>query len=274
MNGVAKPNLLPPRWRRLVFTILLLLIAAIILMVGSLHGLVAPWTTRWVDAEAGVHHPVLHRWHDGQWGALGAILFVGSLLAMLRQPHRTPLLAQFFALGSLVMVVAVAPFDRGIVIFLILALVMAAAYPAPRRLLHFSREGPLSRPLLVLTVAMAAALTPISWRALRFQIDDPMSEHSVANHWIMAVALALVLVLAGLLTATKRPGWRALGTITGLCLLDLGAAALHLPHQAGSWGITGGLLAVAGGAAYLILTYLESRHVTEPAPSAATLAYE
>ncbi len=57
----------------------------------------------------------------------------------------------------------------------------------------------------------------------------------------------------------KRPGWRALGIITGVAFLYLGLAALALPQQAGSWGIPGGILSLLAGALFVTVTLREAR---------------
>jgi hypothetical protein len=79
------------------------------------------------------------------------------------------------------------------------------------------------------------------------------------GRWAESIDLALTLIVAGLLTATRRPGWRELGIITGLAYLYLAAAALAVPDQAGSWGVAGGIASVLGGLAYIGATLVEAR---------------
>jgi hypothetical protein len=71
--------------------------------------------------------------------------------------------------------------------------------------------------------------------------------------------LAALLVLAGVLSSTKRPGWQLLGLITGVTYLYLGSMALLLPGYAGSWGVTGGVLGLLAGLGYLTATLVEAR---------------
>jgi hypothetical protein len=71
-----------------------------------------------------------------------------------------------------------------------------------------------------------------------------------ANWWADYAEHASVLALAGLIASSGRPGWRILGALAGAGWLNLGLlAALHLSDHTGSWGVLGGLLAVAVGAA-------------------------
>ena len=99
---------------------------------------------------------------------------------------------------------------------------------------------------------------------MRLQLLD-LSEHALHHHWMGSAAVAVALALAGLLAATRRPGWRALGIIIGLAYLYLGLAALAIPQADGSWGIDGGLLALLGGSGFLVATVLEGRRSATPA---------
>ena len=77
----------------------------------------------------------------------------------------------------------------------------------------------------------------------------------LARHTIEIIALAL----AGLLAATRRPGWQVLGLLTGATLIYLGLAAAKLPTQAGGWGAAGAALATLGGWAFVGVTVWEAR---------------
>jgi hypothetical protein len=113
--------------------------------------------------------------------------------------------------------------------------------------------------LLALSLAAALLLVPYIVRLTIWQLQGFGGEHATANQWISDVEHAVFLVLATILTCTRRPGWRTLGTLTGLVFLYLGVAALALPGYAGSWGITGGILALVGGLLYLIVIMSEAR---------------
>ena len=43
-----------------------------------------------------------------------------------------------------------------------------------------------------------------------------------------------------------------------MVFLYLGVAALALPNHAGSWGVTGGILALIGGMLYIVATIKEA----------------
>jgi hypothetical protein len=209
----------------------------------------------------------IHRWHEGQSGALLVIVFGGSLLALLWRPQNKPLLAQFLVLSIAILCLAFATVTGAgfnpivLVIGGVLIGILAAAYPMPRALLQLRRQGSLSYPLLAMTVLAAIFLAPILARELNYQILGMTQQdvHAQNYHWLTSVALALLLILGGSLAATRQPGWQALACITGLAFLYLGSVALLLPGYAGSWGITGGILGVLGGLGYLVLTLVEAR---------------
>jgi len=233
------PNPKRRNWRTILFRVVAGLASLLFLLMGGLHGLLAPWVRSWVASEPGIQNPQLHLWHDAQFGALMVILLVGSMAALLWQPHENPLLIQFLAAGSLIYLLNLALFDPASAIFLAIIFgLVIVAYPEPRDFLHLSGEGPISNVRLGFSLLAAALLVPDTWRSFHLQLVDA-SEHALANHWITGVALAMLLVLAGILSAAKRPGWRTLGVLVGLAFLHLGVAALTLPDNPGSWGMTG-----------------------------------
>ena len=209
----------------------------------------------------------------------GAALLLGeSLLALLWRPQRKPLLAQFVILSLAIFSLGFAtvsgfgflPIVLGIGIVLIG--IFAAAYPSLRGLISFSREGALSLTLLALSLLAAVFLAPIAWRELHYQWAGAIAhdEHSLNYHWLTSVLLAVLLVLAGVLSSTKRPGWQFLGLITGVTYLYLGIMALLLPYYAGSWGVIGGIVGLLAGLAYITATLVAARKSRQATPSTTT----
>jgi hypothetical protein len=254
-------------WRLIVYTIVAGLVTLLLLALGGLHAILAPWLGHiWVASEEGIRHPEIHLWHDGQFGAL-LILLIGSLLTSLGRQRERMLPIQFFALSVGVYVLALAPFDPSSVLFLgVIVSLPIVAHPAFPNLLRFGRVGRISMAFIALSLAAAVLMLPAAWNALRLQVTAA-DEHALADHWITAVVLTIVLVLAGALAATRRPGWRALGVLTGLTYLYLGAAAISLPNQVGSWGTAGGVASMLGGLAFIIVTLWEAGAITaRPTP--------
>ena len=193
------------------------------------------------------------------WGAVTGILEGGVLLMLLWRPRQNPLLIQLMASVIIGAIVTVLPFEPSLLFVIVMLTLVVVTYPNPRALLDFSHEGPISRPLLALSLATAILLVPYIVRLTLWQFQGVGGEHTTANQWISDVEHALFLLLATIWTTTRRPGWRTLGILTGVVFLYLGVAALTLPGYAGSWGIMGGILALIGGLLYLIVTIREAR---------------
>ncbi len=222
---------------------------------GGLAELASPWLP--VRPATADYTPELHRWHSTVLSAFVSLLVGGSLLALLARPRRQPLLAQFvlLALGTFILGHLSNPVIVPVVGFVAL---IAATYPTPRALLSVRQAGPVRRPILALAVAAASLLVYDVAANVRLQFID-VSEHAVHGHWLGAAVVAASLALAGLLASTGRPGWQVLGVVTGLTYLYLGVGALAIPSHDGSWGVTGGLLALSAGAGFLAATVTEGR---------------
>ena len=242
-------------WRIARFRIVAALIAVGLLLIDGI-GIVAPW----IDL-ASYHIPAFHgtlqRWYEAQRGAYAAILFTGSLLALLWRPRTHPLLLQFLILAGGALVVIGAPFDpfRSLVQAAAIAL-LALTYPNRAALAKFFQSGSFSWPLLALSLTTAALLALDASRALQALPTVPQTANQIS---ITAIIFAITLALAGLLATTKRPGWQALGLLTGAALIYLGLVAAKLPHQAGSWGALGTALATLLGWAFVGATAWEMR---------------
>jgi hypothetical protein len=244
------------KWRSRGFSLLISLFALALFVAGGFE-----FYNAWILREPG-QDP--HLWHISELVAL-AILLGGTLLTLLRQPEKKPLLAQFLVLGMSILAVGVMFFEiKAAALFIVLGLFIAL-YPDTRALLSFSREGRISKPLLGLTVLLALFLAPIAVKEIQWQIMG-MTEndaHALLLHWIGSALLMVLLVLAGELTSMKRPGWKQLGIITGLTYCFLGVIAMILQSgYAGSWGGGGGLFAIIAGVWYILFTLLEA-HKTE-----------
>ncbi len=267
MSSVAQPQGEVKKWRVIVFVIVGGLLALLALYSGAGDLLL-------LEGQSGFPSAI-HRWHEAQSGVFTTLLFGGSLLALLWRPQRKPLLLVFVVLSLALVSLAFATVSGAGFIPLWLAVgaalicILVAAYPAPRALLHFRRVGPPSYFLLVLTLIAAVLLAPIIARELNWQLLGITGHdvHALNYHWLTSVLLALMLILAGSLAATKQAGWQVLGFIAGVAFLYLGSAALLLPDYAGSWGVIGGVLGLLAGLGYLTATLLEARKSRLVTPS-------
>jgi hypothetical protein len=241
-------------WRILVFAIVVGLLVLYLLYTGA-PALLAPWV-------------LFPRWYLAEIGALSCILGCGSLLALLWKPGEKPLLAQFLVVAFVIFIlINLIFFLSHFTVLLLAAIVLMGlfviTYPLPRSLVSFSREGSPSILLVLLSLWVAILLEPMALYDLTQQIKAPISAFATDGDWIYSAMLAFVLVVGGLLSAMKRPGWTWLGIIIGIAFLYLGVVAIAVPHSPGSWGTTGGILSVLGGLAYFSFTYYEMRNMAK-----------
>ncbi|HYB00336.1 MAG TPA: hypothetical protein VED37_08975, partial [Ktedonobacteraceae bacterium] len=120
--------------------------------------------------------------------------------------------------------------------------------------------------LLAITAPLAVILVPIILQEIHYQIIG-MAEndaHALLLHWIGSALLYVMLILAGVLSSTKRPGWKWLGIITGLTYCYLGVIGLIVPgYAAGAWSEAGGLFALFFGALYILITLAEAEGMSQ-----------
>jgi hypothetical protein len=236
--------------------------------------MLAPWTTAgpWPDDYA----IEMHRWHHADAGALFGFLVAGSLLAAIPAPRQRPVLVQaaIVGLASLLVASLVDEISAGaLVIPVVVTTIIIAAYPNRRELVSLRSGASISLPLLGLTVATAIPLLLNAWDNLQMQADDH-SQHAAEGHWSASAAVAVALIAIGLLVASRRPGWVALGALLGATWLYLGVAALTIPDHDGSWGVLGGAIALVTGGAYLALTAIERRSGRSEGTATTAVAME
>jgi hypothetical protein len=175
------------------------------------------------------------------------------LFCLAWRPLARPLLLQFLALALVVDLVVNAPFVPGIIVGYSPLLLLLVVYPEPRWLLIPIWRGPLDRRLLALAVAAGVVLVPSMWQALQAQVAGA-DELALNYGWASTVEHLVNLWLIALLAASRRPGSTLLALLAAACLLYLGVVAIGVPGNPGSWGFSGGAIAIAGGAGYLALT--------------------
>ena len=255
-------------WHPRVFTFLAVFLSIVLLVAGTFEFIPA-WILR--------NPPdAIHLWHIAELTALSAILLDGVMFGLVRKAEQKPLLAQFIVLSVIILAIGIAPFFMPAVGLLLLAGLLVLAYPKPRALFSFSHKGRISAALLAITVLLAVILDPIIQQEIHYQIIG-MSEndaHALLFHWIGSALLYVMLILAGVLASTKRPGWKWLGIITGLTYCYLGVIALIVPsYAAGAWSQAGGLFAGFLGALYILVAMAEaegtSKGVSAPVPESA-----
>lgn len=253
-------------WRSLLFSVVGIIIVYLFLtsLVGTIF--ISPFSSTQLDflnpISVDRNHEI-HRWHDGQWTALAGILMCGTLLALLWKPRTKPHVMQFFTVSTIVLGTLLILFDPvgGVSVVVPFGLLILL-YPDHRELLKIPSKENMSTILLILTTIMALCLIPVSLEAFGLQINSITDEHDKVGHWAIAASLGIIFILAGVFASLKEKGSAVVGILLGLALLYLGAASLSIPAHDGSWGTTGGILALAGGGGYIgivIKGYLQQK---------------
>ncbi len=249
------------KWRSRVFTFLTVFLSVVLLIAGTFEFIPAWMLKDPADS--------IHLWHIAELTALSAILLGGVMFGLIRKPEEKPLLAQFIVMSVLILAIGLTPFDIRLVGLLPLAALLVLTYPKPRALFSFSLQGRMSIALLAITAPLAVILVPIIQQEIHYQIIG-MTEndaHAQLLHWIGSALLYVLLILAGVLASTKRPGWKRLGIITGLTYCFLGVIGLIVPgYAAGAWSEAGGLFALFFGALYILVTLAEAEGMSQEAP--------
>lgn len=199
-------------------------------------------------------YPSAERWRAAQWGTYVVFVLIGGLIALAWRPREHTLVLQHMLVTAAAGAVLAALLSPALLpIVLAPALIALPLCPAPRGLLARSAARP-SVPLLALGALAAALLAADAWAGY---------PQAAEARWAGGLLLDAALALAALLAATRRPGWAALGLMTGAALIYLGLAAVLLADQAGAW--RGGIPATIGGWLFVGATYWELRRARSSA---------
>ncbi|MGB8643600.1 MAG: hypothetical protein WCF84_00040 [Anaerolineae bacterium] len=203
---------------------------------------------------------------DLSFFALGAIITGAGVVVQLRTPKRHLAGLQQALIGLLALTVAGVigardePWVGGLLFFL-MAAVLAALHPARREL--FKRGAGLSAPRAVLSllVALPALVYAANMLVLARQAGPScfLGQCAHGDRFAEMAATTVAIVLVGLLSALKTPGWRVPAWSSGAAAIILGLASIALPDAPGSLGRVWGALAVTWGVLFVALTEREAR---------------
>lgn len=209
----------------------------------------------WFEDVEGVAGPVT----DLGYGALVGIILTMGLLVQLRAPERkiagmqqAALVIPAFLIGS-----ALASDSQNLVPALILvpALgILLALHPAREEFLR--RSAAFSPGLLGAAVVGAVPLMAYAVDMGAQARDLVGPPHHVQRLSTMA-AMAVAIVLVGLLAAFKTRGWRNPAWSAGTSAIVFGLASTVFPDQRGAEGRAWGGLAFAGGVLFIAVAELE-----------------
>jgi len=210
----------------------------------------------------------IHRWHQAELAALGVMLLGGAMMSLLWRPQQKPLLVQFFGLSVILLSIGIGFFQIQALGLIVLALAFMAVYPRTGDLFRFWHKGAVGISSLVLSLIAAVLYLPEAWMELKWQIVGMTTHdvHALQFHWIASAVLIVLLVLAGVLASTRRPGWKELSVIAGGTFCYLGLIAMIAPDLTGSWGGARGMFAIIIGIWHILIPLLNTRkaEVSEP----------
>lgn len=203
--------------------------------------------------------------------ALGAVIIATGFVVQLRRPERKISGLQQAVVGLLALGVAgliggrVEPLT-GSLLFLVATAILVALHPARREFFKLgARPSPRLAALSVLAAvpatAYAAAMLIQAWQA------GPscfFGRCAYGDRFAEMAALAVAIVGAGMLAASRPGGWRITAWSVGLAAVIVGSASIVLPELPGSLGRTAGVLAVAWGVLFVAVAEWEARNTPEP----------
>lgn len=222
---------------------------------------ISPWGA--LSFGTGVRALPLHRWSSALagWPDLGVAVV---LFYIAWRPLRAPLALQMLALGTVVFLGANLPFvGPTLAVIAIPAILVLVLYPKPRDLVNPPWSSGVSWPLLGLGILVSILLLPDAAIAIASQIRNAgvlAANHDWASNGEHLINVSLHAVFAGM----SKAGAGVLRVVASAVLVFLGAAAIAVPNDPGSWGTLGGGLAIVVGLAIAAATAYEWRRSGEP----------
>jgi len=248
-------------WPGLLFRVFTVIFAAsgLFMLQGLSEGL-EPWVQ---GVMASSPLPDELRFHAAVHGALIGILFSGSLVALLWDPLRKPLLLQFYFVGHLMFLATLLVTDFQLaqqsffvfILFAVVLLILFATYGKRKEIFRPTEPSAKNRTLLVMAGVALLGLLPFFIDGVAGQFQDPEQQF----RWGEGAALSIVMVYGGYLAATGRNGSRTLAVVLSLTYMFLGAASITIPNHPGSWGIWGGMTSILYGLIYIGLALRSNR---------------
>lgn len=205
----------------------------------------------WFEAEDGPAIPVT----DLGYGALVGILITGGVATQFRAPERRIAGVQQATLGCLALLISdpLASDAQNVVpglITLAAVAILLAIHPARP---EFLRPGTGFSPALA-AMAVLGAVPFIAYAlSMVAQARDLVAppHHIQRLAWMAAMAIAIV--LTGLLAAFQTRGWRIPARSAGTASMVFGLASVVFPTYQGSAGRVWGALAIGGGFLFVLV---------------------
>lgn len=132
----------------------------------------------------------------------------------------------------------------------VIAVILAALHPDRSRLFV---TGVVEPRLLAMAVLVLVPLLVYGAAQVAQQQSDAEPVHAAPGHFALSAALAVGLAGLAALTALRTHGWRLPLWTSGLALIAVGIGSAALPSESSSFGLVGGLTAIAWGVSFIWL---------------------
>ena len=237
------------RIRLIVFRVLAAL-AGLFFLVAVVLAVPAPW----VLLQPEDPNAAENRWFLTVAGSVDAIAVV-VFFALIQRPRRTLLFVEMSA-AAVIAAVIILPFGLFFAAILAVAVVPLVVYPYWRDVRAFPSWWPgVPRLPLILAALAGVALLVTAIIALPREIGGTDTA-AQANWWSDYAEHATILAVAGVLAASRGPGWRILRYTCAAVWLYLGfVATFVLPHHTGSWSYVGGIPAILVGLGFAVAAW-------------------
>ncbi|HEX6383587.1 MAG TPA: hypothetical protein VF177_02850 [Anaerolineae bacterium] len=203
--------------------------------------------------------------------ALGAIIITTGFVVQLRAPERKIAGVQQAVIGLLALGVAgliggrVEPLT-GSLLFLVATAILVALHPARRE--FFKVGAHLSPRLAALSILAAipasAYATTMLIQARQAGPSCSFGRCAYGDRFAELAALAMAVVIAGMLAASSPGGWRVTAWSVGAAAATLGSVSIVLPELAGALGQGGGAMTLAWGVLFIAVAEWEYRWAGSP----------
>ncbi|HEV8534318.1 MAG TPA: hypothetical protein VGR87_01155 [Candidatus Limnocylindria bacterium] len=246
------------RWRRWVFSILVLLTLVLTAFFGGVVlrpdfflSLVGAQTEGHISEHFRQPH---HRIHDLTFALLLGTAVVG-MLVQLRAPSKN-VAGQLMALipfAGLALAAAVTNLWVLSVPWVAVSVPTVLAmmfHPTGRHLFRSFSVARFDRVMLALVAVAAAPMLAFAWTNIGLQRAGP-TDHALLGHYGYMAALSFTVLGVGLLSSARPDGWRLTAWVAGLLPASLGLASLVFPDVDGRLSLGWALAAVLWGFAFI-----------------------
>jgi hypothetical protein len=261
---------MPRGWRRLVFSLVVLvtlglfaLVGVVLLQPDLIVGLLGREMAGHISQHFRLPH---HRIHDLTFSFIVATAFIG-VLVQLRRPLEN-VAGQLIALIPWVALLLASVLSNTLPRFAPLpilgglTLLAMILHPAGRDFFGSFSISRVNRVMLGLVIIAAVPLLASASTNIALQ-RDVTNDHAALGHYGFMAAFSFTIIGVGLLASLRPAGWLLSARVAGLLAAVLGLASVVLPDVDSSLGLAWSLAAIAWGVAFVAAAQLIQPHIAE-----------